>query len=100
MGSSVGVTTARTVDEVAEGIRVALSYDDRVLVEEAVAGREIEVAVLGNEVPRASVPGEIVPVVPAVPAEPVGLAGPPDPAAGAAGTDITVVQPPAAPDRR
>ena len=61
MGSSVGVTKARTVDEVAEGIRVALAYDDRVLVEEAVAGREIEVAVLGNEVPRASVPGEIVP---------------------------------------
>jgi D-alanine-D-alanine ligase len=46
---------------VADGIRVALTYDDRVVVEEAVDGREIEVAVLGNEVPRASVAGEIVP---------------------------------------
>jgi D-alanine-D-alanine ligase len=61
MGSSVGVTKAHSVDEVADGISVALTYDDRVVVEEAVAGREIEVAVLGNEVPRASVPGEIVP---------------------------------------
>jgi D-alanine-D-alanine ligase len=61
MGSSVGVTKAHTVEEVGDGIRVALTYDDRVVVEEAVAGREIEVAVLGNEVPRASVPGEIVP---------------------------------------
>jgi D-alanine--D-alanine ligase len=39
----------------------ALTYDDRVLVEEAVVGREIEVAVLGNTDPIASVPGEIIP---------------------------------------
>ncbi len=40
---------------------MALTYDEWVVVEEAVIGREIEVAVLGNESPRASVPGEIVP---------------------------------------
>src|SRR4029079_408587 len=40
---------------------VALSYDEWIVVEEAVTGREIEVAVLGNLSPRASVPGEVVP---------------------------------------
>ena len=61
MGSSVGVTKAKTVAEVERAIHVALTYDEWVVLEEAVAGREIEVAVLGNERPRASVPGEIVP---------------------------------------
>ena len=61
MGSSVGVTKAKSVEDLAAAIRVALTYDEWIVVEEAVAGREIEVAVLGNEVPRASVPGEIVP---------------------------------------
>jgi D-alanine-D-alanine ligase len=61
MGSSVGVTKAKTVAELERAMHVALSYDEWVLTEEAVAGREIEVAVLGNTEPRASVPGEIVP---------------------------------------
>jgi D-alanine-D-alanine ligase len=61
MGSSVGVSKAKTVEAVREALAVALRYDEVVVVEEAVAGREIEVAVLGNEAPRASVPGEIVP---------------------------------------
>ena len=61
MGSSVGVTKAKSIAAVADAIRHALSYDRVVVVEEAVVGREIEVAVLGNEVPRASVPGEIIP---------------------------------------
>jgi D-alanine-D-alanine ligase len=61
MGSSVGVTKAKTVEEIAEALRVAFEYDEWAVVEAAVIGREIEVAVLGNRAPRASVPGEIIP---------------------------------------
>jgi len=61
LGSSVGVTKAHDHHELLAGIEEALRYDDRVVIEEAIAGREIEVAVLGNSAPRASVPGEIVP---------------------------------------
>jgi D-alanine-D-alanine ligase len=61
MGSSVGVSKARTVEELRDAIDHALTYDEWVVVEEAVAGREIEVAVLGNTEPEASVAGEIVP---------------------------------------
>ncbi|MDO8364387.1 MAG: D-alanine--D-alanine ligase family protein [Actinomycetota bacterium] len=61
MGSSVGVTKARTVEAIRDAIEVALGYDEWIVVEEAIVGREIEVAVLGNLEPRASVPGEIVP---------------------------------------
>jgi D-alanine--D-alanine ligase len=61
MGSSVGVSKAKTVDAVTDALHTALSYDEWVVVEEAITGREIEVAVLGNLEPRASVPGEIVP---------------------------------------
>jgi D-alanine-D-alanine ligase len=61
MGSSVGVTKAKSLAELEQAMAVALTYDEWVVVEEAVVGREIEVAVLGNEAPRASVPGEIIP---------------------------------------
>jgi D-alanine-D-alanine ligase len=61
MGSSVGVTKAKSVEAVRDAIDVALSYDEWVLIEEAIVGREIEVAVLGNLEPKASVAGEIVP---------------------------------------
>ena len=61
MGSSVGVAKAKSVDEAVAAARVALAYDEWVLFEEAVIGREIEVSVLGNREPRASVAGEIIP---------------------------------------
>ncbi len=61
MGSSVGVTKAHDLDELRAGIETALGYDEWVIAEEAVVGREIEVAVLGGLDPRASVPGEIRP---------------------------------------
>jgi D-alanine-D-alanine ligase len=61
MGSSVGVSKAHTVEELRDAIEHALTYDEWIVVEEAVVGREIEVAVLGNTEPEASVPGEIVP---------------------------------------
>jgi D-alanine-D-alanine ligase len=61
LGSSVGVTKAHDLAELEAAIATALRYDEYVVVEETVTAREIEVAVLGNESPRASVPGEIVP---------------------------------------
>ena len=61
MGSSVGVSRAATRREVADGLRLACRYDRSVIVEEEARAREIEVAVLGNDRPEASVPGEIVP---------------------------------------
>ena len=61
MGSSVGVTKARDVEQLRDAIEYALTYDEWVVVEEAVAGREIEVAVLGNLEPEASLAGEIIP---------------------------------------
>lgn len=61
MGSSVGVSKARTIDELSKAIEWALTYDEWVVVEEAIVGREIEIAVIGNDDPYASVPGEIIP---------------------------------------
>ena len=61
-GSSVGITKAHNRKELLKGIRLALRYDRRVLIEQAVEyAREIEVSVLGNDHPIASVPGEIIP---------------------------------------
>ena len=62
LGSSVGVTKCRSRSDLQEGLMEAALYDRRVLVERGVANvREIEVSVLGNDDPRASVPGEILP---------------------------------------
>ena len=60
-GSSVGISKVKARAELAPALREAVRYDEKVLVEQAVDAREIEVAVLGNERPEASVPGEIVP---------------------------------------
>jgi D-alanine-D-alanine ligase len=62
MGSSVGVTKVDGADELDAAVAGAAEYDEWVVVEEGVVGaREVEVGVLGNAEPRASVPGEIVP---------------------------------------
>ncbi|MBF8377432.1 D-alanine--D-alanine ligase [Alicyclobacillus mali] len=61
LGSSVGISKARNQRELIEAVRLALSYDRRVIVEEAIDAREIEIGVLGNDAPIASVAGEIVP---------------------------------------
>ena len=58
-GSSVGISKAETLAELASAIANAQRYDRKVLVEAAVDAREIEVAVLGNDEPEASVCGEI-----------------------------------------
>jgi len=60
-GSSVGVSKVKAWSDLDAALDLALLYDDRVLVEEAIDARELECAVLGNEDPRASVVGEIVP---------------------------------------
>lgn len=61
MGSSVGITKAHNVDELDDAINLALRYDDVLVIEESVTAREVEVAVLGNALPEASLPGEIRP---------------------------------------
>jgi D-alanine-D-alanine ligase len=61
LGSSVGISKVAGPDALAAALTLAASYDEWVVIEEAAHGREIEVAVLGNAHPRASVPGEIVP---------------------------------------
>jgi D-alanine-D-alanine ligase len=61
MGSSVGVSKAKSVEDLSAALDVAFSYDEWAVVEAAVTGREIEVAVLGNRAAKASVPGEIIP---------------------------------------
>ena len=59
-GSSVGITKVKTLAELPQALRVAFAEDTKAIVEEAIVGREIEVAVLGNEDPQASCIGEIV----------------------------------------
>ena len=61
LGSSVGVSKATDRAGLEEAVEVALRFDEWILVEEGIAGREIEVAVLGDRPPEASLPGEIVP---------------------------------------
>ena len=61
MGSSIGVSKAASIEEVRRAIEVALGYDEWIVAEEAIRGREIEVAVLGDLEPRASLAGEIIP---------------------------------------
>ncbi len=61
LGSSVGVSRATGRRELEEAVDVALRFDEWVLVEEGITGREIEVAVLGDRPPEASLPGEIIP---------------------------------------
>lgn len=59
LGSSVGISKASTQDEYDRGVAEAFKFDNKIIVEEFIPGREIECAILGNENPRASVPGEI-----------------------------------------
>jgi D-alanine-D-alanine ligase len=61
LGSSVGITKCNNRADLGEGLMEAAAYDRRVLVERGVDGREIEVSVLGNDAPQASVPGEVLP---------------------------------------
>src|SRR4051812_36510686 len=59
-GSSIGVTKVKTDEALGDAIESALRFDEKVLVERGIDAREVEVSVLGNDDPRASVPGEVV----------------------------------------
>ena len=59
-GSSVGITKVRTLKELPEALKIAFAEDNKAVIEETIVGREIEVAVLGNEDPKASCIGEII----------------------------------------
>jgi D-alanine-D-alanine ligase len=61
LGSSVGMTKVHEAGELADALRLAADFAQKILVERAVDAREIEVSVLGNEDARASLPGEIIP---------------------------------------
>jgi len=62
LGSSVGISKCMGRSDLLEGMMQAASYDRRIVVEQGIAdAQEIEVSVLGNESPEASVPGEVVP---------------------------------------
>lgn len=58
-GSSVGITKTENIDELAKAIELAGQYDNKILVEEGIIGREIECAVLGDEEVQSSCVGEI-----------------------------------------
>src|SRR5207249_2754223 len=61
LGSSVGVSKATDASELAAAIELGARYDRNIIVERGVDAREVEVSVLGNDEPIASLPGEIVP---------------------------------------
>jgi D-alanine-D-alanine ligase len=60
LGSSVGITKVRAAEELPAAVELARRHDEKVLIEEAATGVEVECSVLGNEQPIASLPGEIV----------------------------------------
>jgi len=62
MGSSVGVSKVKGESEFHVALRKAFKFDTKLLVEECIKGREIECAVLGNDKPIASIPGEVLPM--------------------------------------
>ncbi|MBI4468694.1 MAG: D-alanine--D-alanine ligase [Acidobacteria bacterium] len=61
LGSSVGISKAANRAQLIQAIHLAAGYDRKILVEETIVGRELEVSVLGNDEPVASLPGEIIP---------------------------------------
>ncbi|MFQ5662401.1 MAG: D-alanine--D-alanine ligase family protein [Terriglobia bacterium] len=61
LGSSVGISKVRSAAALSAAVKQAFQFDGKILVEQGIAGREIEVSVLGNHAPQASVPGEVIP---------------------------------------
>jgi len=60
LGSSIGVNKVHNESEFDSAIKKAFAYDNKILIEEYIDGREIEISVLGNENPLVSLPGEII----------------------------------------
>ncbi|MGB8958959.1 MAG: D-alanine--D-alanine ligase family protein, partial [Candidatus Aminicenantales bacterium] len=61
LGSSVGITKVAAYAALPAALDIAFRYDATALVEKGIIGRELELSVLGNEVPEASLPGEVIP---------------------------------------
>lgn len=61
LGSSVGVSKVNNEEEFKKAIELAFEYDNKVIIEEFIKGRELECSVLGNKNPKASVVGEVLP---------------------------------------
>jgi D-alanine-D-alanine ligase len=61
MGSSVGISKAKNLEQLTSAIELAAQFDRKIIVEQFINGREIECSVLGNDEPIASIPGEIIP---------------------------------------
>src|SRR3990167_7896439 len=61
LGSSIGISKVYSEREFRNAVEDAFQYDTKILAEQFIKGREIECAVLGNDDPQASVPGEIIP---------------------------------------
>lgn len=61
LGSSVGISKCKNREELEKAFQEAFHYDRRIIIEEGVIGREIEIGVMGNDAPECSVAGEIVP---------------------------------------
>jgi D-alanine-D-alanine ligase len=60
-GSSVGISKVKNAAQFKVAVSEAFKYDSKILIEQFVPGREIEISVLGNEKPKASLPGEVIP---------------------------------------
>ena len=60
MGSSVGISKVKNENEFKKAIKEAFHFDTKIIIEEFIKGKEIECAVLGNDYPIASIPGEII----------------------------------------
>jgi D-alanine-D-alanine ligase len=61
LGSSVGITKVSDTKDIPAALATAFRYDTTALVEKGIRGRELELSVLGNETPEASLPGEVIP---------------------------------------
>jgi D-alanine-D-alanine ligase len=61
LGSSVGITKVKDYSQTSQAIKDAFLFDRKILIEEGIQGRELECSVLGNDLPKASLPGEIFP---------------------------------------
>ena len=61
LGSSVGISKVKDESQFMQATNLAFKYDNKILIEENISGREIECSVLGNEDPIASLPGEVLP---------------------------------------
>lgn len=62
LGSSVGISKASNIEELMKAVKYALQYDRKIIIEQGIVAREIEMGVLGNDHPEVSVAGEIKPM--------------------------------------